>query len=293
MAIQTDLFDDLRFGKPRPRARKQPVDIGAPLWTIDKSRLIDEYIHHFLLVTKHGVYVDLFAGPQQPSDMENWSVRRVLDRRTEGNPMIGHYAVCDNTPDQVQSLRDLSQKHSSFCVYEGDANERVDQMLNEAPITPKTACFCLIDQRTFECRWATVEAVARYKREGYKIEIFYFLAQGWIDRAWVSTKKEGRLAEWWGNDDYERFRALQSIDRAYALCDRFRDELGYSYSDPFAIYEKGSGSRTMYYMIHASDHPAACNLMSRAYQRVQLEQYGVAVQLPLTSMESQVSIGLR
>ena len=227
------------------------------------------------MITKHGVYLDLFAGPQRTNDTENWSVRRVLERRTEGNPAIGYYAVCDSASDQVQRLRDLGQDHDSFRVYAGDVNKRVHKMLKDAPITPKTACFCLIDQRTFECHWATVEAVARYKRDGYKIEVFYFLAQGWIDRAWASTKQEGRLAAWWGNDDYERFRALASIDRAQALCKRFRDEFGYAYSDPFTIHEKGEGSRTMYYMIHASDHPEACRLMSRAYRRVQPEENGV------------------
>lgn len=232
------------------------------------------------MVTKHGVYLDLFAGPQRASDTENWSVRRVLERRTEGNPAIRHYAVCDSDPDQVRLLRDLGRTHGSFRVCAGDANELVHQMLKEAPISQKTACFCLIDQRTFECRWNTVEAVAQFKREGYKIELFYFLAQGWIDRAWASTKEEGRLAAWWGNDDYERFRALSSIDRAQTLCSRFRGELGYTYSDPFAIHAKGEGSRTMYYMIHASDHPEACRLMSRAYRRVQPPQYGTDVPLP-------------
>ena len=109
-----------------------------------------------------------------------------------------------------------------------------------------------------------MEAVARQKREGYKIEVFYFLAQGWIDRAWASTKKEGRLAAWWGNGNYENFRERTSVDRARALCRRFRNELGYAYAEPFAIYKKGEGLRTMYYMIHASDHPEACLLMSRA-----------------------------
>ena len=276
MDTQTGLFGDLRPERPRPRERKQPVDIGAPLWTIDKSRLIDEYIHHFLLVTKHGVYLDLFAGPQHPTDTENWSVRRVLERRTEGNPSIRHYAVCDIERKQVERLRDVGKNHPSFRVYEGDANERVHEMLNEAPITPKTACFCLIDQRTFECHWATVEAVARFKREGYKIELFYFLAQKWLDRAWASTRDEEKLAAWWGNGDHERFRALPSVERALALCNRFRDELGYTYSDPFSIHEKGEGSRTMYYMIHASDHPAACSLMARAYQLARPAENGVA-----------------
>ena len=277
MATQTELFGDLRPTTSRPSARKLPVDIEAPLWTIDKSRLIDEYIHHFLLVTKHGVYLDLFAGPQHASDMDNWSVRRVLERRTEGNPAIRHYAVCDIKRQQVKRLRVLGQNHPSFRVYEGDANERVHEMLKEAPITTKTACFCLIDQRTFECHWNTVEAVARYKREGYKIELFYFLAQKWLDRAWASTRDETKLAAWWGNGEHRHFRTLRSVERAFALCSRFRDELDYAYSVPFSIHERGEGSRTMYYMIHASDHPAAAGLMARAYQRARPKEDGVAL----------------
>ena len=67
-------------------------------------------------------------------------------------------------------------------------------MLRDAPITPKTACFCLIDQRTFQCHWATVRAVAQRKQhDDYKIEVFYFLAQGWIDRAWAGTRNAGLL----------------------------------------------------------------------------------------------------
>ena len=204
-----------------------------------------------------------------------------LERRTHGNPAIGHYAVCDQDPEQAQRLRDLGNGHHSFRVYEGDANECIHQMLTDAPITPKKACFCLIDQRTFECHWSTVQAVARYKPEGYKIEVFYFLAQGWLDRAWASTRDEARLAAWWGNEDYKEFRDLSSVERARTLCRRFREELDYSYADPFSIHEKGQGSRTMYYMIHASDHPEACKLMSRAYQQVQYKKAGIkAPRLP-------------
>ena len=280
MATQSDLFD---LGPPRPRRSPQkPLsEIGAPLWTADKSRLIDEYIHHFLLVTKHGIYLDLFAGPQRPNDPENWSVRRVLRRRTAG-PAIRHYAVCDKNPRQVRRLQDLGRSHSSFHVYEGDANERVHAMLREAPITPKTACFCLIDQRTFQCHWATVRAVAQRKHyDDYKVEVFYFLAQGWIDRAWASTRNAGLLEAWWGNRDYEQFRVRQSVERALVFCKRFRDELGYRYSEAFPIYRQGHGSRTMYYMIHASDHPDACALMSRAYGLVRPEVNAIDVPLPL------------
>ena len=227
------------------------------------------------MIAKHGVYLDLFAGPQHETDIENWSVRRVLQRRTEG-PAIRHYAVCDIDPAKTQRLRDVGKTHPSFRVYDGDANERVHQMLKDARITSKTACFCLLDQRTAECHWATVEALARYKREGYKIEIFYFLAQAWLDRALASTTDKAKLAAWWGNAGHEQFRGLQSIDRAFALCDRFRDELDYKYVVPFSIHEKGDASRTMYYMIHATDHPDACRLMARAYEHARPEEDGFA-----------------
>ena len=195
----------------------------------------------------------------------------MLKRRTEGNPSIRHYAVCDIKRKQVERLRILGKNHPSFRVYEGDANERVHQMLKEAPITPKTACFCLIDQRTFECHWTTVEAVARHKREGYKVELFYFLAQKWLEpetkRSW---RRGGEMAI---TRTSERFR-------------RFRDELDYAYSVPFSIHEKGDGSRTMYYMIHASDHPAAAGLMARAYLRARPKEDGVALKFKLVSAEA-------
>ena len=76
-------------------------------------------------------------------------------------------------------------------MYAGDVNEEIHTILEEAAIGSNTACFCLIDQRTFECHWATVKAVARHKSEGRKIELFYFLAQGWLD----SRSEQGEPGE--------------------------------------------------------------------------------------------------
>ena len=277
VAGQIDAFNRRPPGKlTKPTLEKS----GAPLWTAEKASLIDEYIHLFLLVTKHGVYVDLFAGPQRVDDTESWAVRRVLERRTEGNPSIHHYAVCDKDLAQADRLRELGRHHPSFRVYAGDVNEEIQTILREAPIGSKTACFCLIDQRTFECHWATVEAVAQHKAEGRKIELFYFLAQGWLDRAQSRASPE-KLCAWWGNSDYDQFLALRSYDRANALCRRFRDELNYEYATAFAIQEKGEGSRTMYYMVHASDHRRAVELMSQAYRKVGESRKTDGVQLPL------------
>ena len=276
-ASQIDAFSARPQGKlTKPKLQKS----GAPLWTAEKASLIDEYIHLFLLVTKHGVYVDLFAGPQRVDDTESWSVRRVLERRTEGNPAIRHYAVCDKDQEQAERLRDLGSHHPSFRVYAGDVNEEIQTILKEAPIESKTACFCLIDQRTFECHWASVEAVAQHKAEGRKIELFYFLAQGWLDRAQSRASPE-KLRAWWGNADYKQFLNLRSYDRVNALCRRFRDELKYEHATAFAIQAKGENSRTMYYMVHASDHIRAVELMSQAYRKVGERRSTDGVQLQL------------
>jgi hypothetical protein len=48
-------------------------------------------------------------------------------------------------------------------IYHGDFNSKIDE---------KEATFCLLDQRTFECDWQTVEKLARYKKSGNKIELF-------------------------------------------------------------------------------------------------------------------------
>ena len=52
------------------------------------------------------------------------------------------------------------------------------------------------------------------------------------------------------------------------MCERFKRELGYGFAEPFPIFEAGEGSRTMYYMIHASDHERALRLMAEAYRKV-------------------------
>ena len=79
------------------------------------------------------------------------------------------------------------------------------------------------------------------KREGYKIELFYFLAQKWLDRAWASTRDGKKLAAWWGNGDHKHFRTLRSVERAIALCKRFRRRTGLCVCGSVRDSRKGSG----------------------------------------------------
>ena len=51
---------------------------------------------------------------------------------------------------------------------------------------------------------------------------------------------------------------------------RFREELGYRSVKGWPIFATPQGGRTMYYLIHATDHPEAPFLMYRAYNHTTL-----------------------
>ena len=128
----------------------------------------------------------------------------------------------------------------------------------------------MLDQRTFECEWRTVEALSRHKT-GNKIELFYFFPTGWIDRSIAAVTRPGTRAKverWWGRSDWASLRGMDSLERARMMATRFEKELGYKKAEVFPIHSETRGGRVMYHMIHASDHPEALALMVRAYRKV-------------------------
>ena len=86
-------------------------------------------------------------------------------------------------------------------------------MLRASLIGEREATFCLLDQRCFECRWATVEAIASFKKTR-KIEILYFMPEGWLDRSLDAARLPQKLAEiqaWWGRDDWAVLREVTGV----------------------------------------------------------------------------------
>jgi len=169
---------------------------------------------------------------------------------------------------RAQAPRKRGEPKRRFSVRKGDFNRLARAMLRSGRIKESEATFCLLDQRTFECKWKTVAALAHHKRTGRKIELFYFLANIWLDRALdaVTTPTTRKaIRAWWGQPDWERLRDLRQPDRARLFAQRFLS-LGYTYAMEWPIYErKGGKGHVMYYMIHATDHPEAPTLMRRAY----------------------------
>ena len=266
--------DELRFSS-RPQEGNF-LSLRHPVWTEDKARLIQTYLQLFIYITKHGTYIDGFAAPQRRDLSELCSARLVLETEPK---WMRDFWLCDLEPTGVEILEALAAEHRikprRVTVLAGDFNTTVDQILASPRITAKTATFALLDQRTFECDWETVRRLAAHKpslgASETKIELFYFLATGWLDRSIRSVRRPEtatRLERWWGRPDWRDLHGIQGIPRANALAARFRDELGYKSARAYAIHSRRQGGRIMYHMIHATDHDVAPSLMLRAHRKV-------------------------
>jgi three-Cys-motif partner protein len=284
-----DLFD---VGHRLNPARSATFNRSRKIWTKNKAKLIATYLHKFLMVTKHGTYIDGFAGPQEgEEDAPNWSARLALSLEPR---WLRHFILFEQDPIRIGYLKQMTRsqkptrlgtRHREIRVIAGDVNVELPKRLADYPIKSTEATFCLLDQWTCECHWRTVETIARHKKGARKIEIFYFLANYWLTRTLVNTTKniEG-LNLWWGSESWRELIKMGSYDRARWVSDRFRNEFGYKFVTPHAIYDKVGGTKIMFFMIHATDHPAAPILMADSYSK--------AVEELSTQQELQVSIDL-
>jgi three-Cys-motif partner protein len=262
---QGGLFADLPppLGK-RPQFRHH----DRPLWTESKAKLIQRYLYYFVMVTKHGAYIDGFAAPQDHANPESWAAKLVLESKPE---YLREFWLCDISTKGVAALEAMvatldKGRGRSIHIVPGDFNQTVNAVLASSKIKEKTASFCLLDQRTFECHWSTVTTIARHKMSGNKIELFYFFPSGWFGRAFAGTKKIESIERWWGRADWRELRRMNTWSRAFMAAQRLKDEFGYAYAYPFPIYDRSKRRRLMYHMIHASDHIDAPSLMWRAYR---------------------------
>ena len=264
---------------PESKRELEFKQLKRPIWTENKAKLIERYLYYFVLITKHGTYIDAFSGPQEPEKPEMWSAKLVLESEPR---WFRNFYLFEKNPHQISKLEELKEEiikdknikpKRNINIYPGDFNELIHDVLSTNPIKEKEAAFCLLDQRTFECHWNSLVTIAGYKKNGFKIELFYFFPAAWLDRAIASTTKNKEvLLQWWGNDNWEILRGMKSCKRAKYVASRIKEEFDYASVLPFPIYSRENGGRIMYHMIHATDHPEAPGLMHRAYHKALLPQ---------------------
>jgi three-Cys-motif partner protein len=262
----------LDLGVTLDRSQVKFKSIRNPIWTKNKAKLIERYIFYFIQVTHHGTYIDGFAGAQYSDHPEAWAAKLALELRPR---WLRNFFLCERKLLKFQKLevlrneqpaRERGEPKRVVQIYHDDFNNAVTTILGSGKITAREATFCLLDQHTFECKWSTVERLARHKNEGHKIELFYFLAAGWFGRAMAGIRNTKILEDWWGRNDWKTLRGMSSAARAELVCERFRKELGYTYAYHFPILSKAHGRSIAYHMVHATDHPIAPGLMMRAYR---------------------------
>jgi three-Cys-motif partner protein len=264
-----DLFERFQATElPEPKV-KNPT---TPVWTENKARLVERYLFLFVLVTHSGTYIDGFAGPQEPDREDMWSAKLVLESRPR---WLQRFFLFEKDAQQIARLQQMvdsqperdknkNEPKRETTIVPGDSNANIRALLNRGEVNRNQPAFALLDQRTFECEWATLQALAAYNTK-LKIELFYFLPNGWLDRALAAQKNEPVPTAWWGRDDWKSLQGIKHFDRAQIFVKRIKEELEYKSVKAWPIYDKKGGSNVMYYMIHATDHPVAPHLMARAY----------------------------
>ncbi len=269
----TPLFPDL---EPEVRRKVRLYKrIEHPIWTENKAHFIQQYLRYFVQVTKHGAYIDGFAGPQSYEHLDAWSAALVLESKPK---WLRHFFLCEITRKGLKALENLvaSQQEirdkkgrkisRKIKIFPGDFNVKVDEILQPTNISQKEAAFCLLDQRTFECHWSTLQKLANYKTApNNKIELLYFLGVGWLHRSLSGIRNVDKALKWWGQSNWRGLAKMKSASIAELVRQRFQDELGYNSVAAYPIFDRNEGNKIMYYMIHGSDHEEAPALMVRAH----------------------------
>ena len=69
--------------------------LKRPIWTENKAKMIAIYLRLFVYITKHGAYIDGFAGPQE-RDLPMWTAKLVLESEPK---RLGQF-YCADQPNQ-------------------------------------------------------------------------------------------------------------------------------------------------------------------------------------------------
>ncbi len=159
-------------------------------------------------------------------------------------------------------------------VHSGDSNTVLRTLFESNAIDRDRPLFVCLDQNSTELLWATVEMISCFKEldvdaNKCKAELWILFNQYQvIQRLWpVAPRQAGLLNPYakaldgvFGSrdawEDLWKSKA-EPLALMHRYCDRLED-LGYQYVLPQLIK---SDAGPQYYMIHATDHPAAVEFM--------------------------------
>lgn len=226
------------------------------------------YLSVYRRIAGSGSYIDGFAGNGRirvNGETRPGSATVAIESRAFRN--LAFY----ERPRMARSLEKyldgrLDAKTRSRCtVVPGDFNEQILHDLAAERFPRDKPCFAFLDPNSTQLDWRTIEALAKYKTydgDGRcKVELWILLNthQALMRIVQSHPKVVDRMLG--GRDAWDDLRRAHAPAGAYATryAERLED-LGYKLASPALIRARVNG-RPMYYMIHASDHPAAHKLM--------------------------------
>jgi three-Cys-motif partner protein len=270
-------IEDIKQRRIELRQPRGSVEQAVHLhgWTLNKLELLELYLKGYRRIAGSGTYIDGFAGKgfvEVDGEMHEGSAMVAL--RSQAFKRLFLYELPDVVPTLKKNLEQrFGWKTLRPVNYRpGDMNKKLLEDLNEGNIPRDRPCFACLDQYSTQLDWETVAALAEYKSgsnppKDCKVELWILVAtnhalvrlfprDGQPQEATLDRVFGGR--EYW-RDLAERTRLTTSgIARHFA--DNLEKRLGYGAARCQAIRDKTSGA-VQYYMIHASDHPAAHTLM--------------------------------
>lgn len=285
---QESLFDP---GPPEPRVVSEPVSKPKNSlvqarefngWTLDKLEVFTAYFKMYVRVAGGGTYIDAFAGEGRPvvngqpilgsplRAVESGAFKRLyLFEKGDREHRMLTQAVAD-LPEAQRDKVDLRPR--------GDVNEQLSVLLASGQIPVDKPCFAFLDPNSTELDWDTVAALANYKTYvpnpndknrplECKVELWVLvnthqaLVRLMPDHAHVLDRVMGGRAAWWDICQSHYGSRADLLGLRYA--ERLIAEFGYRWSIPQLVRDPKT-RKPQYYMVHASDHPAAHGFMRSA-----------------------------
>lgn len=252
-------------------------------WTLEKLKVLELYLKQYRRVAGNGTYIDGFAGQGSVA-----VTGRITDAKGSVRIALEAGAFKELWLFEIQPalMADLKtnlnyhyppKKLRRVRLFEGDFNARIADLLDREVIPRAKPCFAFLDPNSTQLDWATVERLARFKEPASppktcKIELWVLFNSHQafgrlVDRkgrpgyaaspeAATLDRVMGSREVWWPL--FERGAHINAYARRYA--ERLREDLGYGFAVPQLIKDPATG-RPQYFMIHASDHPAAFTFM--------------------------------
>src|SRR6201996_215282 len=128
MSRQSNLPLDLPPPTDKPIRFRSP---DRPIWTENKAKLIERYLYYFVMITKHGAYIDGFAGPQYKDKQDAWAAKLVLSSKPA---FLRNFWLCEIDKTGIKSLERLKAeqpdiKGRTIKIVPGDFNRNVAELL--------------------------------------------------------------------------------------------------------------------------------------------------------------------